>query len=676
MDDDKTESPKVETTEANGPETTAEGKTPKKEGDQVGEIEDTKQIPEETPPSEIQYTLERASEELYKFLFKLPTKNDDENNKASPEIPETVIVEFLDHFEEQLTWHDSAIEGKGKGSHVLEDDTLLLQVVDRVSKLAASIGELKSDADKKQCVLTNRIGAIKHSVMCLLEDEFRSILEYVLDPSYPKTKTKDAKGKQEEPESAESAPAEDNDSTNYSGYTPEMLSSLTKIAGEMISGGYESECVEIFMISRRIAFEDNLNHIGFQKFSIDDAHKMSWENLEGEITTWISTFLECATVYFPCEKKLADVVFTDYPMISSSVFSNFTRGAMLQFLYFAEAVAITKQSSEKLFKILDMYEALRDKTAALENLYPREWLNEIKTETATARTRLGEAAIGVFCDLENSIKSDTGKTPVPGGAVHPLTSYTMNYLKYACEYKNTLEQIFREHGKIERSDSSIRTDFEASEVDQNLRNNNNSNSNSNNNEENNPSPFSNQLVRVMDMLDANLEGRSKLYNNVPLSSIFMMNNGRYILQKIKGSTEMHEAMGNTWCRKKSSDLRNYHKIYQRETWGRLLGCLRLEGLMIKGKVAKPVLKERFKNFNAMFEEIHRIQTSWVVKDEQLQSELRVSISALVIPAYRSFVGRFSQYLDPGRQTEKYIKFQPEDIENYIDELFDGGKKKP
>jgi exocyst complex protein 7 len=44
----------------------------------------------------------------------------------------------------------------------------------------------------------------------------------------------------------------------------------------------------------------------------------------------------------------------------------------------------------------------------------------------------------------------------------------------------------------------------------------------------------------------------------------------------------------------------------------------------------------------------------------------------VTPAYRSFVGRFQQYyLAHGRQIEKYIKYQPEDIENLIDELFDG-----
>ncbi|BAT84768.1 hypothetical protein VIGAN_04221900, partial [Vigna angularis var. angularis] len=90
-----------------------------------------------------------------------------------------------------------------------------------------------------------------------------------------------------------------------------------------------------------------------------------------------------------------------------------------------------------------------------------------------------------------------------------------------------------------------------------------------------------------------------------------------------------------------------------------------------GKVHKPVLKERFKSFNSLFDEIHKTQSSWVVKDEQLQSELRVSISAVIIPAYRSFVARFAQTFDPGRQTEKYIKYQAEDIETYIDELFEG-----
>ncbi|KAJ4879304.1 exocyst subunit exo70 family protein C1 [Raphanus sativus] len=92
---------------------------------------------------------------------------------------------------------------------------------------------------------------------------------------------------------------------------------------------------------------------------------------------------------------------------------------------------------------------------------------------------------------------------------------------------------------------------------------------------------------------------------------------------------------------------------------------------VNGKVSKPVLKERFKVFNTMFDEIHKTQSTWIVSDEQMQSELRVSIAAFVIPAYRSFFGRYKQHIDSGRHSDKYVKYQPEDIETYIDDLFDG-----
>ena len=45
----------------------------------------------------------------------------------------------------------------------------------------------------------------------------------------------------------------------------------------------------------------------------------------------------------------------------------------------------------------------------------------------------------------------------------------------------------------------------------------------------NQTPFAVQLMTVMDLLDTNLEGKAKLYKDVALSNIFMMNNGCYIL---------------------------------------------------------------------------------------------------------------------------------------------------
>ncbi|XP_058760378.1 exocyst complex component EXO70C2-like [Vicia villosa] len=602
---------------------------------------------ESPPPS-----FEKISEEIDEFLVSLHEKD---------EIPD-YVGKFLDLVEENLAKCES---GKAKWEEILEKDTWLLESVNRISKLKKILtrhdeNETVEEKDEKRDSTRNRIGVIQQKAMSFLEEDFRVLMEDSRMPMELNTdgQNVDSKGKHvASEEGGDSDHQPDESETNFPGYTDEVIACMSKIACEMLTGGYESECCQVYIVARRAAFEEIQQKLGLERISIDDmVQKVQWEILARDmIPAWTNTIRKCTTVYFPGERKLAEAVFSSNQSVAAGLFGSLSRGVVIPLLNFAEGAAMTKRAGEKLFKLLDMYETLRDVIPKLDGLFPEESSEELKTEITLAKTRLGEAAIAIFCDLENSIKSEPAKNPVPGGAVHPLTRYIMNYLIIAGDYKETLEQVFRDHSKIESIDSSSRFDDNENDVVP----------------EEASSPFSAQLMRVMDLLDASLEGKAKLYRDVALSNFFMMNNGRYTLQKIKSSTEMSQVMGNTWCRKKSSELRNYHKTYQRETWNKVLTCLSQEGLTVNGKVQKPVLKERFKSFNTLFDEIHRTQSLWVVRDEQLQSELRVSISAVVIPAYRAFFGRFSQNLDSGRQSEKYIKYQPEDIETYIDDLFDG-----
>ncbi|XP_043715416.1 exocyst complex component EXO70B1-like [Telopea speciosissima] len=601
---------------------------------------------EDSSTPDLDSSLPKISEDIDRFLSLF------ESNQTPEEIP-NFVDEFANLVEAQIAKYNSD-EDPIKWRQDSDEDSTLLEAVDRISKLTTALSQYSSDAKYNSSI--NRIGCVLQRAMSYLEDEFRSILEN------RDSETNDSKGRQQsfnsnsescalsEPDSAKAA--------DFPGYSPETVSNLNRIATAMIAAGYETECLQVYNISRRNSFEEALKNIGLEKISIDDVLKMQWESLEGEISNWIKVFKRCVTFYFAGEQKLCDAVFQENSSLSGSLFDNLAYSVVIQLLNFVEAVAMTKRSAEKLFKFLDMYEALRDMIPEFDNLFSGQFSEDLKNEISSALCRLGEAAVSIFCDLENSIKGDTSKTPVPGGAVHPLTRYTMNYLKYACEYKDTLEQIFQKHQKIDPSDVVVGLDKEGSTA-------------TNGNQEQKLSPFSVQLMTVMDMLGSNLEAKSKIYKDLSLNHIFLMNNGRYIMQKIKGSKEIYELIGDPWCRKRSSDLRQYHKNYQRETWNKVLGCLKDEGLQVHGKVSKPVLKERFKSFNAMFEDIHKTQSAWIVSDEQLQSELRVSISAVVIPAYRSFLGRFRQYLDSGRQSDKYIKYGPEDIESSIDDLFEG-----
>ncbi|XP_047307414.1 exocyst complex component EXO70B1-like [Impatiens glandulifera] len=635
--------------------------------EEIGELETT--IEETTPADSPPPDFETVCEEIDQFIISL---NKSASERSSPPENLNTVTQFSDLIDDKIPSQDSSSEGKW--NPLLETDHLsLIDNVDRVHSLLMALREFSSDSNFADSI--NRIDGILQRAMMYLEDEFRTILEETKPPPLPTPKEEQDpppdqhSGDQQDQTPAECEPVPEED--NFKGYLEESVSNLHRICRAMIKAGYEAECSQIYIITRRNVLEESLHELGFEKSSIDDIQKMQWESLERGIGSWTNTFKHFIKVQLPGERKQAETIFCDDTAAADDkqnnsskfaveIFSTISRAVMLSLLSFAESVAMSKRSSEKLFKFLDVYETLRDTTPAFDDIFPEQHANELKTDIIITKARLGESMVCIFCSLENSIKADTGKTPVPGGAIHPLTRYTMNYLKYACVYTETLEQIFKEHLKIERKDSTSSLEYDSNQKQQ-----------QNQNQQSKLSPFATQLTKLMDLLDSNLDTKAKLYRDTALSLIFLMNNGRYILQKIKGCVEIHELMGDTWSRKRSSEVRQYHKSYQRETWGKLLNCLSHEGLNVNGKVVKPVLKERFKSFTAMFDEIHRSQSTWVVSDEQLQSELRISITAVVIPAYRSFLARFGSTLTPGRQTEKYVKLQPEDLETQIEELFDG-----
>ncbi|KAA8548264.1 hypothetical protein F0562_004475 [Nyssa sinensis] len=373
--------------------------------------ENIEEEPTETniPPPD----LNQVSKEIDQFISVLSSAKEVESEP--PEVPE-FVEQFAFLVEANIANNDSG-ENPVKWSQLAEEDSSsFLEATDRISKLTTLLSQFSSES--KYASSVNRIGGILQRAMSYLEYEFRSLLE-----------------------------------------DPKNLDSLDQQASGLSSNQEADHCFSPeIRLHRRKQFSRVLGR-GFEMVSIDDVQRMQWESLEREIVSWIKTFKQCTTVIFSSERKLSEVVFSNYTSISESLFGSLSRGLTIELLNFAEAVAMTKRSAEKLFKFLDIYETLRDVIPTMDDIFPNECIDEMKSEASLTRRRLGEAIICVFCELENSIKADTGKTPVPGGAVHPLTRYTMNYLKYACEYKDTLEQVFREHQKIERADSAGESDY-------------------------------------------------------------------------------------------------------------------------------------------------------------------------------------------------------------------------
>jgi hypothetical protein len=538
------------------------------------------------------------------------------------------------------------------------NSTAFLSVVDELVSTIEDWSPLSDDKVVGACL--QRADDILQQAMFRAEEEFRSLME-IGSESFDVTRNSDeltqngsslydSNGEEEDEEEIDGdedvipvAKAVVDYDVVIDALPPATVNDLREIAKRMIAAGFGKECSHVYGGCRREFLEESLSRLGLQKLSISEVHKMPWQELEDEIERWIKASNVALKILFPSERRLCDRVFSGLSSSSAAAdlsFMEVCRGSAIQLLNFADAVAIGSRSPERLFRVLDVFETMRDLIPEFESLFSDQYCSFLVNEAITIWKRLGEAIRGIFIELENLISRDPVKAVVPGGGLHPITRYVMNYLRAVCRSHQTLELVFQDNAL------SLK---DYPKHDDRLQSN---------------SSFAVQISWIMDLLERNLEAKSKIYKDPALCSVFMMNNGRYIVQKTKDS-ELGTLLGDDWIRKHSAKIRQCHMNYQRSSWNKLFGFLKVDTM-----AAKP-MKEKLKMFSLHFEEICRVQSQWFVFDEQLREELRISIEKLLLPAYGSFIGRFRIVPELAKNSDKYIKFGIEDVEARLTTLFQG-----
>ena len=435
---------------------------------------------------------------------------------------------------------------------------------------------------------------------------------------------------------------------------------LRSIAERMIAAGYLRECIQVYGSVRKSAVDASFRRLGIEKLSIGDVQRLEWDQLEAKIRRWIRAAKVCVRVLFASEKKLCEQIFENLGTdIDDACFVETVKGPAIQLFNLFEAISISRRSPEKLFKILDLHDALMVLIPDIDIVFEAKTAESIRIQAAEILSRLAEAARGILSEFENAVLREPSRVPVPGGTIHPLTRYVMNYISLISDYKQTLIELI-----VSKPSSGTRYGSDPTIPDMEFAD-----------ELEGKTPLAFHLIWVIVILQFNLEGKSKHYKDTSLAHLFMMNNVHYIVQKVKGSPELREMIGDDYLKKLTGKFRQAATNYQRATWVSVLYCLRDEGLHVSGSfssgVSKSALRERFKSFNAMFEDVHRNQAMWLVPDAQLREELRISISEKLLPAYRSFLGRFRTHIESGRHPENYIKYSVDDLETAVLDFFEG-----
>ncbi|KAJ9564300.1 hypothetical protein OSB04_000266 [Centaurea solstitialis] len=435
---------------------------------------------------------------------------------------------------------------------------------------------------------------------------------------------------------------------------PNVIPDLKAIADLMFDSNYGRECSQAFVSVRKDALDDCLFILEVEKSSIEDIVKMEWGTLNSKIRRWVKTLRIFVRIYLASEKFLCEQIFGETrDSVSSFCFSESSKASVLQLLNFAEAIAVGPHQPEKLLRILDMYEVLADLTPDIESFYPDENGSYLRVEFQDVVNRVGGCAATTFLEFKKAVASSVSNSAFPGGGIHHLTRYVMNYIRTLIDYTDSLNTLLKDHSDGFEHDPSSSPDNEDEGVNSSL------------------SPLGLHFRSLMSILETNLEEKSRLYKEDALGHLFLMNNVHYMTEKVKGS-ELRTILGDNWIRKHNGRFQRHAMGYERSTWSWILSLLRDEGLHHPGSsssISKTLLKERLQVFYTAFEEIYKSQTGWTIPNNQLCEDVRISMSLKVIQAYRTFVGRHANNIN-----EKYIKYSADDLENYLLDLFEGSPR--
>ncbi|CAL5029165.1 unnamed protein product [Urochloa decumbens] len=434
---------------------------------------------------------------------------------------------------------------------------------------------------------------------------------------------------------------------------PKFVPLLSKLAQQLVQAGCQQQCSEIYSEARASALESSLKNLGVEKLSKEEVQKMPWEILESKIGNWIHFMRIAVKLLFAGERQLCDQVFECSQSLRDKCFAAITKNSLATLLSFGEAIAMSKRSPEKLFVLLDMYEIMCELQTEIDTIFVGESCSQMRDSALSLTKCLAQTAQKTFSDFEEAVEKDATKNIHTDGTVHPLTSYVINYVKFLFDYQSTLKQLFQEFKKEDGTGSELAA----------------------------------VTMKIMQALQNNLDAKAKQYKDPALMHIFLMNNIHYIVKSVRRS-EAKDLLGDDWIQRHRRIVQQNANQYRRIAWSKVLQCLSGQGLTSSGGsgqvgseggnssgASRAAVKERFRSFNVLFEEIYQKQCSWSVPDTELRESLRLAVAEILLPAYRSFIKRFGPLIESSKAPGKYVKHTPEQLELLLGNLFEGKQER-
>ncbi|CAA0375665.1 unnamed protein product [Arabidopsis thaliana] len=429
-----------------------------------------------------------------------------------------------------------------------------------------------------------------------------------------------------------------------------VMSDLKVIAETMISCGYGKECIKSYKLIRKSIVDEGLHLLGIEKCKISRFNRMDWDVLEHMIKNWIKAAKIGVITLLRGEKLLCDHVFSASSTIRESCFYEIVNEAGINLFKFPELVAEKKPSPERIFRLMDLYAAISDLRPDIELIFHFDSVAAVKTLVLSSLKKLKDSIYTSLMEFESTIQKDSSKALTAGGGIHKLTRSTMSFISSLSEYSRVLSEILAEH-PLKKNTRMLESYFTAPILE----------------DEHNNHAVSVHLAWLILVFLCKLDIKAESYKDVSLSYLFLVNNIQFVVDTVR-STHLRNLLGDDWLTKHEAKLRSYAANYEIAAWANVYISLPEK---TSSRLSPEEAKTHFKRFHAVFEEAYMKQSSCVITDAKLRNELKVSIAKKIVPEYREFYGKYLPTLSKERNIEMLVSFKPDNLENYLSDLFHG-----
>ncbi|KAK6779684.1 hypothetical protein RDI58_021868 [Solanum bulbocastanum] len=428
------------------------------------------------------------------------------------------------------------------------------------------------------------------------------------------------------------------------------MADLRLIAECMISSGYAKDCVKTYKVIRKSIIDEAIYRLDVEKLSSSQVHKMDWEVLDLKIKDWLRAADVAVKILFNGERILCDHVFLSNDSIRESCFTEITKDGSMILFSFPEIVAKNcKKSPEKVFRLLDMYTAIAEHWPEIEAIFSSDSESVIRSQALTSHDKLGESIRTALAEFETVLQKESSKTPIAGGGIHHITVDVMDYVTLLADYSNVLPDILAESPPPAKG-SLPESYFGIADTD-----------------ESPAQAISLRFAWLILILLCKLDGKAKHYKDVSFAYLFLANNLRYIVVKVR-SSNLKYLLGENWISKHEEKVKQFASNYERLGWSHVIESLPREPT---ASMAPQQVKEIFKRFNSSFEQAHRKHSMCVVSDNNLRDELKVSITEKILPTYREFYNKYRNVIIKERHSAHVVRFSPEEVGHQLSDLFFG-----